>query len=78
MQDMLKKLEKVLTKVTGRKISVQEGQDFKRDLAVDSLSMVELVLETEIEFGVTFDRSELTEENLATTSALMRLLENKE
>lgn len=77
MQDTLKRLEKILKNVTGREISVREGQDFKQDLAIDSLSMVEVVLEAEIEFGVTFDQTELSEENLETTSAFMRLLENK-
>ena len=35
------------------------------------------VLEAEIEFGVTFDQTELSEENLETTSAFIRLLESK-
>lgn len=77
MQDTLKKLEKILKKVTGREIAVREGQNFKLELAVDSLSMVELVLETEVEFGIAFDQSELSEENLETTSAFVRLLESK-
>lgn len=77
MQDTLKRLEKILKNVTGREVCVREGQDFKQDLAIDSLSMVEVVLEAEIEFGVTFDQTELSEENLETTSAFMRLLENK-
>ena len=49
----------------------------KQDLAIDSLSMVEVVLEAEIEFGVKFDQTELSEENLETTSAFIRLLESK-
>ena len=77
MSTLSEKLEQILKRITGRCISVSSEQSFKEELGIDSLTMVELVLATEEEFGIEFDQSDLTEENLGTTDAFLRLLERK-
>ena len=77
MSTLSEKLEQILKRITGRSISVSSEQSFKEELGIDSLTMVELVLATEEEFGIEFDQSDLTEENLGTTDAFLRLLERK-
>lgn len=76
-QKMIEQLEQVLEQVTGRKIRVGKDSSFKLDLGVDSLGMVEVVLASEEAFGVTFDQSELTAENLERTNAFLGLVESK-
>ena len=77
MSTLSEKLGQILKRITGRIISVSSEQSFKEELGIDSLTMVELVLATEEEFGIEFDQSDLTEENLGTTDAFLRLLERK-
>lgn len=77
MSTLSEKLEQILKRITGRSISVSSEQSFKEELGIDSLTMVELVLATEEEFGIEFDQSDLTEGNLGTTDAFLRLLERK-
>lgn len=77
MSTLSEKLEQILKRITGRSISVTSEQSFKEELGIDSLTMVELVLATEEEFGIEFDQSDLTEGNLGTTDAFLRLLERK-
>lgn len=77
MSTLSEKLGQILKRITGRSISVSSEQSFKEELGIDSLTMVELVLATEEEFGIEFDQSDLTEENLGTTDAFLRLLERK-
>lgn len=77
MSTLSEKLGQILKRITGRSISVSSEQSFKEELGIDSLTMVELVLATEEEFGIEFDQSDLTEENLGTTDAILRLLERK-
>ena len=77
MSTLSEKLGQILKRITGRSISVTSEQSFKEELGIDSLTMVELVLATEEEFGIEFDQSDLTEENLGTTDAFLRLLERK-
>ena len=74
MSTLSEKLGQILKRITGRSISVSSEQSFKEELGIDSLTMVELVLATEEEFGIEFDQSDLTEENLGTTDAFLRLL----
>lgn len=76
-QKMINKLEQVLEQVMGRKIQVVNDCSFKLDLGVDSLSMVEVVLTSEEVFGVIFDQSELTAENLERTESFLKLVESK-
>ena len=77
MKNIIDKLQKVLFKVTGRKISLQENKNFQKELGIDSLTMVEIVLETEEMFGLAFDQSDLCEEYLKDTSSFLQLLEIK-
>lgn len=77
MSTLSEKLEQILKRITGRSISVASEQSFKEELGIDSLTMVELVLATEEKFGIEFDQSDLTEENLGTTDSFLRLLERK-
>lgn len=77
MSTLSEKLGQILKRITGRSISVSSEQSFKEELGIDSLTMVELVLAIEEEFGIEFDQSDLTEENLGTTDAFLRLLERK-
>lgn len=77
MSTLSEKLGQILKRITGRSISVSSEQSFKEELGIDSLTMVELVLATEEEFGIEFDQSDLTEENLGTTDSFLRLLERK-
>ena len=51
MSTLSEKLEQILKRITGRSISVSSEQSFKEELGIDSLTMVELVLATEEEFG---------------------------
>ena len=75
MSTLSEKLEQILKRITGRSISVSSEQSFKEELGIDSLTMVELVLATEEEFGIEFDQSDLTQEKLGLTDAFLRLLE---
>ena len=77
MSTLSEKLEQILKRITGRSISVTSEQSLKEELGIDSLTMAELVLATEEEFGIEFDQSDLTEGNLGTTDAFLRLLERK-
>ncbi len=74
---MKEKLKEILLRVTGRDIQLEEGLFFRDDLGVDSLTMVEVVYECEETLGIVFGQEELTEDNLGTTTAFLKLLEGK-
>ena len=54
--------------------SISETSSFKEDLGVDSLDLVELVMELEEEFGIEIPSEDL--ENLATVADVAKYIED--
>ncbi len=68
------KLIKVLLNHTKSDIDITEESNLKEDLTIDSLTMINLILEIEEVFNIEVPDDELTEENFSTVESLNKLI----
>ncbi len=66
-------LETLKAKAQGKEVTPESSL---KDLGIDSLDLVELVLDAETEYGVTFSNEELT--SFKTVKNVMDALDNKQ
>lgn len=65
----------LLMEIRGGNQEIKESDSLKDDVGVDSLTMVSLIISIENHFGVEFEDSDLSFENLETVGSLLAMLE---
>lgn len=72
MIDIQAEIKKILQEIAGRDVSTTSS--FK-DAGIDSLTVTELVIQTEEHLGIEYGQSDLTADNLASITAFIKLTE---
>ncbi len=72
---MIERLEKILEHYTGKKQTLNRDADLMKDLGLNSLELIELVVEIEEEFGISIEDREI--QSLSSVDDVIRLIERK-
>ena len=72
--EIFEKISKILSELSGIK-EIKPEDDLKEDLALDSLSMVTLLLEIEETFEIELDESDMNPFDLNTVEDAVKLVE---
>ena len=72
---MIERLEKNLEHYTGKKQTLNRDADLMKDLGLNSLELIELVVEIEEEFGISIEDREI--QSLSSVDDVIRLIERK-
>lgn len=67
------KISKILNKLTGFE-NIKPEENLQLDLAMDSITMVTLLIEIEETFGITLDESDMNPFNLVTVNDIVKLV----
>ncbi len=71
-------VSRVLLESTGQDLTLTPDQPLIQSGILDSLSMVQLVIAIQAEFGVSLDMMDLNEDNFADVQSITALVQNRQ
>ncbi|MBQ9409701.1 MAG: acyl carrier protein [Clostridia bacterium] len=69
---MLEKLEKLMESYTGSRVSLSEDMDLTKDLGLNSMDLIQMVVGVEEEFGIEISDREL--KDIATVGDIVAMI----
>ena len=69
---MLEKLEKLMESYTGSRVSLSEDMDLTKDLGLNSMDIIQMVVGVEEEFGIEISDREL--KDIATVGDIVAMI----
>ena len=72
---MIERLEKILENFTGQKTEITEATDLMKDLGLNSLELIEMVVKVEDEFDISIEDREI--KGIASVGDVIQLIQGK-